>query len=95
MSRMGDAMITLEDLFNKAETEYNFWTGQLEQHGYNPDDAVVAAQYFGMMNGIALVERELLGGQELTKRAGKIQENAKLFRSDYEKPSEQNQNGSS
>lgn len=95
MSRMGDTMITLEDLFDKAEEEYKFWVGQLELRGYNPDDAVVAAQYFGMMNGIALVERELLGGQELTKRASKVQENAKLFRIDYEESSEQNQNGSS
>lgn len=46
---------SIDDIFEHAEHEYKFWRDQIEKNGYHPDDAIVMAQYVGMMETCATI----------------------------------------
>lgn len=82
MSRMSDAMIGLEEAFETAKDEYDFWTGELEQNGYDADNAIAAAQYYGQMVGIAKAEEEIISPSPLKDHVDGIK--PRLYKEDYE-----------
>lgn len=87
MSKISNAMLTVEDLFMEAKKDYEFWRDEMIKHGYNEDDAIAAAQHYGRMIGYASVNKELLGDEGLHEIISQMFENreSKLFRSDFEK----------
>lgn len=87
MSKISNAILTVEDLFMEAKEQFEFWRNEIEKHGYNEDDAIAAAQHYGRMIGYASVNKELLGDEGLHEILSQMFENgeSKLFRSDFEK----------
>lgn len=85
MSRIADTLIGIEDAFRIAKDEYDFWTGELEQNGYDVDNAIAAAQYYGQMVGIAAVEKEIYDPDiSPLSEIIRTMEKPKLYREDYE-----------
>lgn len=82
MSRISDVMIGFEEAFETAKNEYDFWIGELEQNGYDADNAIAAAQYYGQMIGIAKAEEELLSPSPLKDYIDSIK--PRLYKEDYE-----------
>lgn len=64
MSKIGDAILTGEELFVNALKEFNFWNEQLELYGYNEDNAVAAAQYYGQLCAYANYNMKIFGDEE-------------------------------
>ena len=87
MSKIANAMLTVEDLFMDAKEQFEFRRNEIEKHGYNEDDAIAAAQHYGRMIGYASVNKELLGDESLYEVLDQMFKNkeSKLFRSDFEK----------
>lgn len=82
MSRMSDAMIGIEDAFETAKNEYDFWTGEMDQFGYDIDNAIAAAQYYGQMVGIAKAMEELVSPSPLKDYVNSM--SPRLYKEDYE-----------
>lgn len=67
-----DLVALLDKEFERAKDSYMFWTGILTREGFDVDNAILAAQYYGQMCEIVNTERELLGEYRLAKELDKI-----------------------
>lgn len=83
MSKISDAILTVEDLYAKAKVEYDFWHDRI-MHGdtYITGNAILAAQYYGQLRALADVNYRLLGDEGLKNLLKGV--NPKLYRTDYE-----------
>lgn len=82
MSKIADALILFEEEFKKAEGEYNFWTSELEMTGYDTDNAIAAAQYYGRMCAIAEMESKIAADFKIKRYMDEFK--PKLYKEDYE-----------
>lgn len=82
MSKIADVMIGIQEAYEYVKHECMFWTGQMDEYGYRPNDAVAAAQYYGQMCAFARIQMDLLGNDELLKDMEGFM--PKLYKSDYE-----------
>lgn len=67
-----DLVALLDTEFERAKESYMFWTGILTREGFNVDNAILAAQYYGQMCEIVNIERELLGEHRFAKEFDKV-----------------------
>ena len=44
------------EAYDRAEQEYEFWEKELDDNGYDADNAIAAAQYYGQMCALATVQ---------------------------------------
>lgn len=72
----------VKKIFNEASEEYEYWRGELDK-GWTSTAAVIAAQYCGIMAGMAGLYAESTGDNCLVKRLIEIK--IRLFESDYKK----------
>ena len=82
MSKVADTLIGFEEAFNVAMDEYNLLTGMMEQDGYDVRIAMVAAQYYGQMVGIALAEESVFSPSPLMEYIRDTK--PRLYKEDYE-----------
>lgn len=83
MGTVNNAIMTVEELFEKAKTEYEYWVGEMEKYGFNSNDSIVAAQYYGQMCAFAEVNRILLGDDVLRNTIQSM--TVKLYKGDYKR----------
>lgn len=67
-----DLVGILDKEFKRAKDSYMFWTGVLTCEGFNVDNAILAAQYYGQMCEIVNIERELLGEHWFANELDKV-----------------------
>ena len=82
MSKIADTMIGFEEAFKTAKDEYDFWTGEMDQFGYDVDNAISAAQYYGQMVGIAIAEESVFSPSPLMEYVNDM--SPRLYKEDYE-----------
>ena len=83
MSKISDAILTVEDLYARTKIEYDYWHDRIMYGGnYNEANAIVAAKYYGRLCALADVNYRLLGDEGLKILLRDV--NPKLFRFDYE-----------
>lgn len=82
MSKIADALITLDEAFHKARVEYEFWQKELDDNGYDVDNAIAAAQYYGRMVAIASIEESLFENGPCKKKLEDMK--VRLYKEDYE-----------
>lgn len=73
---------SIHDAYDYAENEYNFWERELTNYGYNVDNAIAAAQYYGQMAALATwayIEHE---DKTLLERYEEIR--PRLYKEDFE-----------
>lgn len=82
MSKIADALVLFEEEFKKAEDEYNFWTSELEITGYDTDNAIAAAQYYGKMLAYAEMENKIAENFKVWHYMNGFK--PRLYKEDYE-----------
>lgn len=82
MSKIADALILFEEEFKKAEAEYDFWTSELDMTGYDTDNAIAAAQYYGKMCAFAEMEAKLMENFKIKHYMDGFK--PRLYKEDYE-----------
>lgn len=86
MGKVKNAIMTVEDLFTEAKSDYEFWRDEIEKHGFTEDNAIAAAQKYGMMCAYATVNEELLGDLGLREVLNHMYDygKTKLYRTEFE-----------
>lgn len=71
----------VKDAYDRAEQEYQFWENQMKEFGYNSDNAIAAAQFYGQMAALATVQYVNYDDQSLLDRYNEIR--PRLYEEDY------------
>lgn len=74
-------MKNVQDAFDRAEEEYKFWEKQMLEYGYNRDNAIAAAQYYGQMAALATIQYVNYDDNSLLDRYNDIR--PRLYEEDY------------
>lgn len=82
MSKVADVLIGFEKAFKDSKEGYDFWIGEIEEHGYDEDCAIAAAVMFGQMVGIALAEESVFSPSPLMECVRDMK--PRLYKEDYE-----------
>lgn len=81
MSKIANALLTLDELFHNARMEFEFWEKELSDNGYDVENAIAAAQYYGQMTAIANVEKQLFENGPCQAKLELIK--PKLYKDEY------------
>lgn len=73
------------EAYDHAESEYLFWEKMMTQYGWNADNAIAAAQYYGQMNAIATWAFVSNDDRRLLDRLEDFR--PRLYKEDYEEGS--------
>ncbi len=78
---MDNAKMIIE-AYDRAEQEYEFWEKELDDNGYDTDNAIAAAQYVGQMNALAAVLYIEHDDETLLNRL--MSKKIRLYKEEYE-----------
>lgn len=67
MSKVGQAIYTIEELYDNSKKKYMHYVNCLKEFGFDKDDFEMAARKYGEMNAYANMGGEIFGDEELAK----------------------------
>lgn len=70
------------DAYDHAESEYQFWENELKNYGYDADNAIAAAQFYGEMAALATIQYTDYDDRSLLDRLENTR--IRLYKEDYE-----------
>lgn len=73
---------TYKDVFDHAESEYEFWENQMRNYGWDEDNAIAAGQFYGQMQAIAALAYIQHDDMSLLNRLN--ERRIRLYREDYD-----------
>ena len=79
---LGYQPTSIEDAYDHAEQEYQFWEHELLEYGYDSDNAIAAAQYYGEMAALATIAYVEFDDRSMLDRLDQMR--IRLYREDYE-----------
>ncbi len=83
MPKKNKNITTIIDMFIEANNEYKFWKNNMQKNGWNANDAIAAAQYYGQMCAFARVGLEIFDSDTLAKYLDSKEADIKLFEDEY------------
>lgn len=80
--RDDERLLHLIERFMFVRQEFDFWESELNRYGYNHDDTIALAEYYGQMIAIAGIAKELYDYSGLCDMVANIPD-PKFYPDDY------------